>query len=805
MTDCKCGNNIKCELLAPAGSYDTMVAAFNAGADAVYVGGQKFGARAFAGNFDEEELVRAIRYAHLLDKKLYLTVNTLLKEEELDDLYDYLLPYYTAGLDAVIVQDTGVLKFISENFKNLPIHCSTQMTITGAEFGKILSQNKSVTRIVTPRELNLNEIRKICDETKLEIESFVHGALCYCYSGQCLLSSIIGARSGNRGRCAQPCRLTFSSTDLQVSDKHLLSPKDLCTLEILPDIIEAGVYSLKIEGRMKKPEYVAGVVAAYRKYLDLYLKKGRKEYKVDENDIDNLKEIYNRGGFTEGFYRKQNGSDMMTIDRSNHCGIKVGEVLSKNQNIIKIKAVRDIRKGDILEADEGTEFFAPYDIKKGTIFEYKFKQKVRFGNLKDIIRTRNELLIKNLLNKYMYDEKGRVSLSKRKVNIDVTIAGETNIVATMWDEKYSATVYGNVPLAAKNKPVKEESVEKQMKKLGDSCFCLDKLNVYLEEGLFVTVSELNELRRKLVLAYSREIEKAYERDKPYTRNNERLYDKHESFNGKNPGGFDSKLTVLVSDKQQFDKVASIYKGKRIYIEYANFSTEEIIDAINMGKEIQTEIFIALPYIFRDVAKTEVEKEAVLFRKIVPDGYLFRNLESYFYFINKKLVINKAVFDSNIYSFNNAAIKYYKELGAELVTASYETNFNEYKHLDISDMEINIYGYFPVMVSAGCVRKTVDKCLKRSGTFMNAENSLDIIDRKSSCFKVKTVCRYCYNIIYNSVPIGLFSNTDELENLNFAAYRINFTFESPKEIENILLKHDTFEKSCTKGHFKRGVE
>ena len=326
MIDCKCGNSLRCELLAPAGSYETMLVAFNAGADAVYVGGQKFGARAFAGNFNEEELVKAISYAHMFDKKLYLTVNTLIKEEEFSQLYDYIKPYYEAGLDAVIVQDIGVLKFIAGNFTDLPIHCSTQMTITGEEFGKVLAENKSVTRIVTPRELNLAEIKKMYTVTGLEIESFVHGALCYCYSGQCLLSSIIGARSGNRGRCAQPCRLTFSNAEQKVDNKHLLSPKDLCTLEILPEIIETGVYSLKIEGRMKKPEYVASVVAIYRKYIDRYLKNGKKNYKVIQEDIDTLKDIYNRGGFTDGFYKRQNGSEMMTINRPNHCGVKVGNV-----------------------------------------------------------------------------------------------------------------------------------------------------------------------------------------------------------------------------------------------------------------------------------------------------------------------------------------------------------------------------------------------------------------------------------------------------------------------------------------------
>lgn len=823
MIDCKCGNSLRCELLAPAGSYETMLVAFNAGADAVYVGGQKFGARAFAGNFNEEELVRAINYAHMFDKKLYLTVNTLIKEEEFSQLYDYIKPYYEAGLDAVIVQDIGVLKFIAGNFTDLPIHCSTQMTITGEEFGKVLAENKSVTRIVTPRELNLAEIKKMYTVTGLEIESFVHGALCYCYSGQCLLSSIIGARSGNRGRCAQPCRLTFSNAEQKVDNKHLLSPKDLCTLEILPEIIETGVYSLKIEGRMKKPEYVASVVAIYRKYIDRYLKNGKKNYKVIQEDIDTLKDIYNRGGFTDGFYKRQNGSEMMTINRPNHCGVKVGNVLDINQNIIKIQTVRDIKKGDILEIDSDTEFFAPYDIRKGEIFDYKFKQKIRFGNVKEVIRTRNEALINTLLNNYMYDEKGKIRLLKRRVNIDITILKDKNIEAAMWDNIFSVTTNGNVPLEAKNKPITKDFVVKQLGKLGETCFAADSINVQLDEGLFVTVSELNEIRRSLVELLTKEIKETYRRYVDNRVNKDNGLNIADSLNKDNSlntniayktieksySDFSNNITVLVSDMKQFEKVISIYRGNRIYLEYAQFSLEEIASAVKMGNEKNVEVFIALPYILRANAKAMLEKEIDTLREIEPSGYLFRNLESFFYLKNKGINIKKVIFDSNIYAFNNETIKYYKSIGADIITASYETNGNEFKLLDRSFMEINVYGYFPVMLTAGCVRKTMNKCLK---TLLSADEACKlkskdttIVDRKSSSFTVRTVCRYCYNIIYNSVPIGLFQNIDELEALGFCGYRISFTTESPEEIENILLNYKNLKSNYTKGHFKRGVE
>lgn len=299
------------ELLAPAGSYESMTAAICAGADAVYLGGQLFGARAYADNLDMEQLKQAIDYVHLHKKALYLTVNTLLKENELQEkLYDYLKPLYEQGLDAVIVQDMGVFSFIREQFPNLPIHASTQMTLTGVH-GAAMLKELGAQRIVTARELSLEEISDIHREVDIEIESFVHGALCYCYSGQCLFSSIAGGRSGNRGRCAQPCRLPYSSNGKQ---QYYLSPKDLCTVSLLPELIEAGIYSLKIEGRMKKPEYTAGVVSVYRKYLDEYFSHGTGyRYQVSDKDNRILFDLYNRGGFTQGYYKKHNGKDMMFL------------------------------------------------------------------------------------------------------------------------------------------------------------------------------------------------------------------------------------------------------------------------------------------------------------------------------------------------------------------------------------------------------------------------------------------------------------------------------------------------------------
>ncbi len=331
-------SNKQIELLSPAGSYEGFEAALGAGADAVYVGGAAFGARAYAQNFDEEELVQAIHTAHIHGKKLYLTVNTLLKNRELkEELYAYLSPCYEAGLDAVIVQDMGVMRFIRRNFPGLPIHASTQMTVTGPAGMKFL-ESQGAARVVAARELSLAELSAMHRTSRIEIEAFVHGALCYSFSGQCLMSSLLGGRSGNRGRCAQPCRLPYQTSEdgIHYQGKEELCPlslKDICTLDLLPQILEAGVLSLKIEGRMKQPAYTAGVTGIYRKYLDILLENGSASYHVEEEDRRYLLDIFNRGGSCTGYYEQQNGSSMLAFSNEKKTGSVSPEITKRKEKI----------------------------------------------------------------------------------------------------------------------------------------------------------------------------------------------------------------------------------------------------------------------------------------------------------------------------------------------------------------------------------------------------------------------------------------------------------------------------------------
>lgn len=419
------------EILAPAGSWDSMKAAVAAGADAVYMGGSRFGARAHAVNAEERELVEAIDYVHLHGRRLYMTVNTLLKESELAELTEYMKPYYMAGLDGAIVQDLGVLQTLRDNFPGLELHASTQMTITSL-YGAKMMKELGCSRVVTARELSLDEIRRIHDEVDVEIESFVHGALCYSYSGQCLMSSLIGGRSGNRGRCAQTCRLPYTVYEEgetqkplnRENERYVLSLKDLCALDILPDMIEAGIDSLKIEGRMKSPRYTAGVVRIYRKYVDQYLEQGREGYYVAPEDKKELSDLFNRGGFTSGYYSAHNGREMVTL-----------------------KEKPEFREGNQ----------ALFDLLDQTYVEAELKEPVE----------------------------GTVMLEQGKPSKLILRSGGAEV-----------TVEGQAPEPAKKQPMTGEKVEKQISKTGGTPFVFTGLTTDIKGELFLPIQGLNELRRR---------------------------------------------------------------------------------------------------------------------------------------------------------------------------------------------------------------------------------------------------------------------------------------------------------------------
>ena len=788
--------NKKVEILSPAGSYESLKAAIAAGADAVYIGGTRFGARAYANNLTEEELLEAIDYVHLHGRKIYLTINTLLKEHELcNELYDYLLPYYKQGIDAVIVQDIGVLTYIKEQFPDLPIHASTQMTITnvlGAQFLKSLGAE----RIVTAREMQLSEIEEIAKNTDVEIESFVHGALCYCYSGQCLYSSLIGGRSGNRGQCAQPCRLPYR-TDNQKDTQYVLSLKDICTLEYIPELVEAGIDSFKIEGRMKKPEYVALVTAMYRKYVDLYLKYGKKAFRVEEKDREMLMDLYNRGGSHGGYYYTKNGRDMLSLERPNHAGVPALQVMKCKGRNVTVKALVDIHKGDVIELPDGAENFTfGMDVLKGQTTTFVTHKNQKFSQNHILNRTRNESLLQ-WIKASIIDSKSKMKINGR---LKLSVKEAARLVIEYQD--ITVDVAGEKAQEAVNQPMNAERVEKQMRKTGNTLFEFDKFKIELDGNLFMPMQALNELRRTGIEALEKQILLSFRR----TEKQKVLHtDESEKTHNSMP------MYVYVENLEQWEEALNFDYAERIYLDcnalnkaWANLDIPNIIDRTHQsGKQI----YLGMPHIFRKETILKYEEAYSNLLGVSWDGVLIRNYESYA-FLKNHGYSGKIVTDYNLYQFNKYAKEFWKNEMIESTTAPLELNFKELKEVGVENSELVVYGYFPMMVSAQCVKKTTEGCKKQKGQIF-------IKDRYQKQFAVKNHCDYCYNIIYNTAPVVLTDQKMEIIELNPKAIRLHFTTENRQSMRKIMeLYNEVFYKGgqaiepefeFTRGHFKRGIK
>ncbi len=792
------------ELLAPAGNVESMKAAYAAGADAVYIGGSRFGARAFADNPEADELINAIEYAHLKGKKLYLTVNTLLKDREMDELYAYLLPYYRHGLDAAIVQDVGVFCKLREWFPDLELHVSTQMTITGADGAKLLKE-MGASRIVTARELSLAEIKEIHDAVNIEIESFVHGALCYCYSGQCLLSSMIGGRSGNRGRCAQPCRLPYEWVGEQKKrkDKYLLSPKDLCTLDLIPDLIENGVYSFKIEGRMKRPEYTAGVTRIYRKYIDRYLTSQQIKWKVDEEDRVELMDLYNRGGFTDGYYRQHNGPQMMASSRPNHQGTAAAKVLGSKNGRIQMRALLKVQEGDVLEAggDGGLEFTIKESVKTQNTFSVAAKAKrpnLAPGTI--VFRTHNAFLLQELKKMYLdtpIPEKinGKLILSKGKPAILTVIHGTHQVY-----------VQGTVPSAAVNRPLLLADVEKQIRKTGGSGFAFNCLDIIMEDDLFLPMQALNELRRNALEALKKQIIEQYYRtaDREISDIGRAAVEKPEKAH--------PALAVSLECLDGFEAVCNAPNVERIYIDCTAFAGREKFLALS-GRLIQSchekkkQCFYILPWIFRAQARKYYQAEAFVVLEQY-DGVLVRSLDELQFLKEQKYVKTMAA-DWNLYTFNRAAADFFRKEGLAFDTVSPELNKWELKERSLTGSELIVYGYQPLMVSAQCQVKNRQGCTNKPSVHY-------LMDRKNMKFAVKNQCAFCYNTIYNSAVLELSDCKEEILKLHPQSIRLQFTVETDEETAQVLRRYEAAffgeggavvcpQGAYTRGHFTRKVE
>lgn len=829
------------EILSPAGSPTSLHAAVNAGADAVYVGGNMFSARAFANNFDCGQLQEALDFVHIHNRKLYLTVNTLLKNSEIKSaLYDFIKPAYENGLDAVLVQDFGVFEFIRKHFPDLDIHASTQMTTNG-EFSARFLEQKGVTRVVTSREVSLEEIRRIRETTNVEIESFVHGALCYSYSGQCLMSSIIGGRSGNRGRCAQSCRLPYTVYDENRNicgkkDSHVLSPKDICTLEILPDIIEAGVYSLKIEGRMKSPEYAAGVVSIYRKYVDMYLKNGKDKYKVDQNDTMALMDLFNRGNFTKGYYMVGNGPKMMSMERPNHQGTKAIEVVSTKKGLMSVKALNVLNPQDIVDVSPEFTWTNGTARRINEVFDIRIPANLKVNKGDIYYRVRNNTLLGSIDEKYLKQDI-RESIS---ITAEFKADSKAFVVAKCRDK--SVMVYGNVVSKALNRPMTKEQIEEQMGKLGNTEYIASNVDVDVEDGIFVSVQELKALKREMVDKLTEAL--VVRRNVPVCNGDYVACDatnvdksvlkadlRDDLSNASTTS--DTTINVVIKDLKQLEKVSKYHEVNRVSFEFVDGDFNKLEEVSKSIKAYGFESFLAFPHIFRKNTADKFINNMDKLKKANFDGFLIRNLDELQFVIENNLN-GKRILDYNLYQFNDYSEGFFKECEIDTYTASYELSRNELFNMDNSNQELVVYGRIPLMLSAQCVMKNLNGCMNPVRDNTNSEalkkpaGMLWLKDRMGKTMPVENRCAWCYNVIYDSAPLDLTEYGKIIMENNFKSVRVDLSLTDYSEIdcvmnafvaafrndsENMLSKESfsgkvsesNHNRDYTKGHFLRGVE
>lgn len=739
----------KPELLAPAGDYSCFQAALKAGADAVYIGGQRFGARAFAGNFSDEEVVEALREAHFYGRKIYLTVNTLLKQEEIKQLPEFISPFYEAGLDGVIVQDMGALSLLVSCFPGLALHASTQMTITDVR-GAVFLKKLGVSRVVPARELTLPEVEALCRESGMEVEAFIHGAMCYCYSGQCLFSSLLGGRSGNRGRCAQPCRQPYQiRTDITGAECYPLSLKDMCTIQFLPDLIKAGIDSFKIEGRMKKPEYVAGVTSVYRRRIDSYLQDPEKDKGVSDKDMHILSSLYIRSEISGGYYHRHNGKEMVTLKQPGYAGCDE-EVLQMVRTEIPEK----------------------------------------------------ELSVPVVLKAYLYPGS--------PLRLEAWEGTSPEQAATVFAE-------GQLVQTASNRPLVAADVIKQLGKTGGSGFRAESILVDMADNAFLPIKALNEARRQ-VLELLKEERTAKQKRKE-------SLPSCPSFEGKEKGNV--KELQAVPGKTRFHASvrtheqlrACLQEGvERIYLSHSllyNIDEAQLWD--RKRKWSNTEWFLSLPAVVRRGDERRLESLAEILKTGIFEGVQIAGPGEK-QWLEEIDWQGKTALDHRVYIWNRETYDFWADR-MDTYCAPLELNRRALFELPGEKQELLVYGKIPMMVTANCIRKTSGRCPKEKGsTGAGAQNRVCLLDRYRTEFPVETDCAYCYNIIYNSVPLSLHAYMEEIGKHKVGAVRLDFLDEEEEQTRQRIalfrgLSGEDAESGLlsgidwkfTTGHYKKGAE
>lgn len=782
------------EILSPAGSIESLKGAVSNGCDAVYIGGKSFSARSYAENFSTEELINAIDFCHSRGVKVYIVVNVLYKDSQIPEVLKFVREMYESGVDAFIVQDIGIATLIKENFKTVKLIASTQMTAHNIFDVKYL-QSIGFDRVVLSRELSMEEIKDIVNNCDIEIEVFAHGALCVAYSGQCLMSSVLGGRSGNRGACAGTCRLPYElyKGDDNIENGYLLSPKDLMTLEMLPEIVDLGVSSIKIEGRMKSPEYVSLVTKLYRQSLD-----GIKNnnFKIDELDIKALTQVFNRGGsFTKGYYKTHGGISMMSTKTPKSTGVLIGTVEDYNTHTKKctILLKEEVTTGDGIEVWTSEEPHAGAGInvhgEKGGYIYVSIDGKIKKG---DKVYKSFDKNLKDKLKKYY-------AFDLRKLTIQGSVCAKLyeELKLTLKYGDISVTVLGSVIQKSLNKPVTEEELIKRLKKTGNTPFQIDFNSIDVDEDIYIDISSINNVRRQAIEEFQDKLIKSYKKE---FEGSLELLQAEKVIQSK-------KLSVLVTNFEQFE--ASLQKGvSRIYVEPRDYIFKDFDEHIKTANEKGIEIFIALPRISRN--ELFLKKIYDLVENSDCTGYLIRSL-GHIYFLESSKKI-KAI-DSSLNIFNNQSKYVMREF--DTVTISQELNINEIYSISNENSEIIVHGKIPLMTTHQCpIGLYVDKkdgkyCSQRENT-----RGYFLKDRKEMAFPILTDCENCVAFILNSKTLCMLNKLHDIDKLSPRFIRLSFTVESYHEVYKTVKDYldamngeevELDYVEITNGHFYRGVQ
>ena len=806
------------ELLSPAGDFECLKAAVQSGCHAVYFAAKSFGARAFASNFDEETLKQAIYYAKIRNVKTYLTLNTLIKESELEKALQLAKKAYQYGMDAIIVQDVGLGIELIKLFPNLPIHASTQMTVHNLE-GVLALKELGFKRAILSRELSDEEIKYICQNTDTEIEVFIHGALCISYSGQCLFSSMIGGRSGNRGKCAQTCRLPYellenittldpvtSNRTLHQLDKgYLLSTRDLCGLAYLPKLIEAGVTSFKIEGRMKSPEYVATVTRIYRKYIDL-AQNPKSDFVIDPEDKLALRQVFNRGGFSSGHLDAKGNPNLVFPKKQNHMGIYLGTISKYNRNkgLVTCHLENDVSIGDSLSFErENTKYtISELMVQNQNSKTATISQTVTFGRMKGNLKpgdTIYKISDKNL------SRIARESFSKENIKNQLVCKIKINEGQKIWVhidcENFDANItylYDFIPQSAQNGGLTKEKIMKQFQKTLDTEFEFSNFEIDLEDNLFLPVSVLNDIRRWGIEKIREEIIKGFQREPK----NLSYFSSSISLTPANKTT--PKLSLLLNHLHLDFDYTSLKTVDKLYIPLKYFGSPEYFSILTYFSNYFN-LYIYMPTIIRkDYLSTCQKLLADAFENFKIKGIVISNLSQLKQIPPHTSLDMVGNYTLNLY--NSYSCRVLEDLKIHTATISPELDVQGIlsigKNTSVSK-ELIVYGKIPVMTMNYCLLGKTNHCRKDCLQKCTSDATYFLKDRMGVLFQVVPDNTQTISTIYNSKITSI-----TYQNFNVDFVRIDILDESIEEMNQIIKKVQSgkrFEgKDYTNGHLKRPV-